>query len=138
LDLQCRTRRRTQSLEALRALQTRLNTYQLKNRQAIESAGPDGPLPVDCTVGAGLIWNSGFLDGGVIPDGSAVGWLDQRTVSGQPPGVIGDVNVFLTISGGWNRDHDAYLTHGSGFNVLLNRPGRTASDDFATATRGWM
>jgi transposase len=38
LDLQGRTRRLTQSLEALRALQTRLNTYQLKNRQAIERA----------------------------------------------------------------------------------------------------
>jgi transposase len=37
-DAQSRSRRLTKSLDALRGLQTRLNTYQLKRRQAIEQA----------------------------------------------------------------------------------------------------
>jgi subtilisin-like proprotein convertase family protein len=66
--------------------------------------------------------NSGFANSGAIPDGSMTGWSDTRTVSGI--GNISDVSVTLNLSGGWNGDLYAYLVHGSGFSVLLNRVGR--------------
>jgi subtilisin-like proprotein convertase family protein len=68
-------------------------------------------------------FNTGFANGGVIPDGSLTGWSDTRSVSGQF-GSISDVSVSLNLSGGWNGDLYAYLVHSSGFAVLLNRVGR--------------
>jgi subtilisin-like proprotein convertase family protein len=68
-------------------------------------------------------WSGGFQNGGVIPDGSLTGWSDTHTVSGLG-GAITDVNVTLSLSGGWNGDLYAYLVHNSGFAVLLNRVGR--------------
>jgi len=62
--------------------------------------------------------------GGVIPDGDLVGTAFAQTLSGLPAVPITDVNVSLDLSGGWNGDLYAYLTHGSGFAVLLNRVGR--------------
>ena len=38
---------------------------------------------------------------------------------------IDAVTVTLEIAGGWNGDYYAYLQHGTGFSVLLNRPSRT-------------
>ena len=83
-----------------------------------------------------LTWNSGFADGGLIPDGTSAGWADSRTVSGLSFTSITNVSVSLTIRGGWNGDYYAYLTHGSGFSVLLNRVGRTASDGFGYSDTG--
>ena len=63
----------------------------------------------------------------MIPDGSPVGLARTLSVSGQS-GTIGDVQVTLNISGSDNGDIYAYLEHGNGFAVLLNRVGATASD----------
>jgi subtilisin-like proprotein convertase family protein len=71
-------------------------------------------------------YSTGFQNGGVIPDGSLVGWSDTRAVSGVG-GPITDVNVSLNLSGGWNGDLYAYLVHSSGFAVLLNRVGRSGT-----------
>lgn len=68
-------------------------------------------------------YNSGFQNGGVIPDGSLTGWTDTRSVN-TASGAITDVSVTLNLSGGWNGDLYAYLVHNSGFAVLLNRVGR--------------
>jgi subtilisin-like proprotein convertase family protein len=69
-------------------------------------------------------FNSGFLNGGGVPDGSLNGWNDTRAVSGPSgPWSITDVQVTLDISGGYNGDLYAYLAHGDGFAVLLNRVG---------------
>ena len=68
-------------------------------------------------------FSTGFQNGGVIPDNNLSGWTDTRTLSGAPT-AIGDVNVRLSLSGGWNGDLYAYLVHNSGFAVLLNRVGR--------------
>ncbi len=61
-----------------------------------------------------------------IPDGSLSGLSDTRTFP-QSFGPILDISVTLNISGlGYganNGDYYAYLTHGSGIAVLLNRPG---------------
>lgn len=42
--------------------------------------------------------------------------------------VIQNVAVTLNLSGGYNGDLYAYLTHGSGFSVLLNRVGVSAAN----------
>ena len=66
----------------------------------------------------------GFQNAGAIPDGLRSGWNDTRPVSGSS-GVwqTTDVQVTLHLSGGYNGDLYAYLTHGDGFAVLLNRVG---------------
>ena len=80
-------------------------------------------------------FNIGFQNGGVVPDASLAGWSDTRTLSGAPS-AIGDVNVTLSLSGGWNGDLYAYLVHDSGFAVLLNRVGRTAANAPGYGTAG--
>jgi subtilisin-like proprotein convertase family protein len=73
--------------------------------------------------------------GAVVPDGNLVGWSDTRDVSGVL-GSIGEVDVTLNLSGGWNGDLYAYLVHDSGFAILLNRVGRDTGNDLGYATAG--
>jgi len=70
-----------------------------------------------------IIYQNTFNVGGVIPDGDLGGFADTRMLS-MSSAAITDVNVRLTLSGGWNGDLYAYLVHSSGFAVLLNRVGR--------------
>ncbi len=69
------------------------------------------------------LWNSGFANSGVIPDGRLSGWSDVRTVS-DVVGSISSLSVTLNLSGGCNGDLYAYLAHDTGYTVLLNRVGR--------------
>ena len=73
-------------------------------------------------------WNSGFTVGTTVPDGSAAGWSDVRSLPIPADHVVTDVNVSISLSGGWNGDLYAYLSHPNSGSVavLLNRPGRTA------------
>jgi len=71
-------------------------------------------------------WNSGFANDGVVPDNNLSGWSDTRTVSGVA-GTIQDISVTLDLANGWNGDLYAYLVHGDGFAVLLDRAGYPAS-----------
>jgi subtilisin-like proprotein convertase family protein len=75
-------------------------------------------------------WNSGFIAGTTIPDGSAAGWSDVRSLPIPADHVVTDVNVSISLTGGWNGDLYAYLTHPNAGSVavLLNRPGRTAGN----------
>ena len=77
-------------------------------------------------------WNSGFTAGTTIPDGSAAGWSDVRSLPIPADHVVTDVNLSISLSGGFNGDLYAYLTHPNspGVAVLLNRPGRTAGNPF--------
>lgn len=86
-----------------------------------------------------VTWDSGFANGGVIPDGNLSGWSDTRTItySEIPDPRIVDVNVRLNLSGGFNGDLYGYLVHGSGFAVLLNRVGKTASNPFGYSDPGF-
>jgi hypothetical protein len=68
-------------------------------------------------------WNSGFANGGVVPDNNLSGWSDMRTVSTMPAGTFTGLTVDLQLSGGWNGDLYAYLVHSTGFSVLLDRVG---------------
>lgn len=71
----------------------------------------------------------------LIPDGSAVGLSDYRTISTSLV-VIDSVTVFLNITGGFNGDLYAQLTHSTGFSVLLNRVGRTAVNPYGYTDPG--
>ncbi|HOK79206.1 MAG TPA: PEP-CTERM sorting domain-containing protein [Verrucomicrobiota bacterium] len=70
--------------------------------------------------------------GVIIPDGSDLGVIDTINVAFAEGHTVTGLRVTLDISGGYNGDLFAYLYHESGqnvgFSVLLNRPGRTASD----------
>jgi len=82
-------------------------------------------------------FNSGFANGGNIPDANTTGWSDTRTLSGIGDTVITDVNVTINVSGGYNGDLYVYLSHGSGFSVLLNRVGRTSGNSFGYSDAGF-
>lgn len=81
-------------------------------------------------------YNTGFQNGGVIPDGTMTGWADTRSVVGAPGGPITAMSVTLNLSGGWNGDLYAYLVHGNGFAVLLNRVGRDTDNAPGYGTAG--
>jgi subtilisin-like proprotein convertase family protein len=70
-----------------------------------------------------------------IPDGDLAGLASEYNVSGVS-GPIGSLTVNLNISGSRNGDLYAWLTHGTGFSVLLNRPGRTAVDSLGYGDDG--
>jgi len=74
-----------------------------------------------------------------IPDGNANGYQNSQTLSGigNQENIITDVNVRLNVSGGYNGDLYVYLTHSSGFSVLLNRVGRTAGNSFGYSDPGF-
>ena len=62
----------------------------------------------------------------VVPDGTADGMADFHSITSDIAHIT-SLKVRLKISGNFNGDTYAYLTHGSGLAVLLNRPGRTAA-----------
>jgi subtilisin-like proprotein convertase family protein len=72
-----------------------------------------------------------------IPDGTPAGYRNSQTLSGIAATSIQDVNVTLTISGGFNGDLYVYLAHGSGLTVLLNRVGRGGSSGFGYGDAGF-
>lgn len=86
-----------------------------------------------------LVFDTGFAHGGVIPDGDPNGWQDTRTVTGIPSGsTIADLNVTLSLAGGFNGDLYGHLVYSTGFAVLLNRTGRTDGDPAGYADPGFQ
>jgi hypothetical protein len=71
-------------------------------------------------------WNSGFANGGMIPDADLSGWADTRNVTTMPAGTLQGVAVNLQLTSGWTGDLYAYLVHSSGFALLLDRVGQGA------------
>lgn len=74
---------------------------------------------------AAEVWTfqSGFRDGGAVPDGSLTGWQDTRHLTESGYEAITGIRVSLTIGGGYNGDLYAYLAYGGETAVLLNRVG---------------
>jgi len=71
-----------------------------------------------------------------IPDGSAVGLMEQFTASGLS-GSVSNVQMHLDITGGFNGDLYAYLVNPQGqLSVLLNRVGVTAGNPFGYSDSG--
>jgi subtilisin-like proprotein convertase family protein len=82
-------------------------------------------------------FSSGFANGGVIPDANINGWQDTHTISAFDPGSsILNLNVTLNLSGGFNGDLYAYLSHDGVNVVLLNRIGATSSNPLGYLTSG--
>lgn len=72
-----------------------------------------------------------------VPDGSIEGI--SRTIHVSQAGILplAEVRVNLNISGGFNGDLYAYLTHGeTSFAVLLNRVGRVAGNEYGSPDGG--
>lgn len=72
-----------------------------------------------------------------VPDGNPSGLGNLQPVTSQIT-EIESLTVTLDIGGTWNGDLYAYLTHESGFAVLLNRSGRTAADSFGYGDAGYQ
>jgi len=88
---------------------------------SIPSQGAANPYPSNITV-SGL-------------SGSTVGVTDSHTISSAITSIT-NITVSLQITGGFNGDYYAYLVHSSGFAVLLNRIGRTSSNDLGNSGSG--
>lgn len=71
-----------------------------------------------------------------IPDNDLNGFSDTQTFSSVINNIT-DLRVNLSIQGGYNGDLYVYLTHGTGFSVLLNRVGVTGSDPFGYGDAGF-
>ncbi len=72
-----------------------------------------------------------FTENAVLNDGTGLGnEFDQATtLFSDIPGVtLSGLSVGLDIAGGFNGQLYAYLSHGAGFSVLLNRVGRDAAN----------
>jgi hypothetical protein len=83
-------------------------------------------------VWAQLVESPTFTDiNTAVPDGNAAGLTDTHEIVSDIASIT-ELKVSLTISGAsaFNGDLYAYVTHGTGFSILLSRPGRTASDQF--------
>jgi subtilisin-like proprotein convertase family protein len=71
-----------------------------------------------------------------IPDGDLNGIQSSQTLS-LLSGTVSDVNVTLTVSGGFNGDFYAYLFHNNTSAILLNRVGRGSSSDVGYPDAGF-
>ena len=90
---------------------------------------------VAATVVPGTI-STNWTGSQIIPDNNASGVAFAFNVSAGSPLVVTNVIVDLQISGGWNGDLYAYLSHGSGFSVLLNRLGSTSANPGGSGVSG--
>ena len=88
-----------------------------------------------CATANATLYNSGFANGGVIPDGNVAGWSDTRTVSGLT--AIADVSINIQLSGGFNGDLYGYLSHNNVLIPLINRVGVTAGNAFGSSGSGF-
>jgi hypothetical protein len=72
-------------------------------------------------------FTGGFVNGVDIPDGNAVGWSDPRNISGLNTTSLSDLTVKINLTGGFNGDLYAYVSHDGILVPLLNRVGVTAT-----------
>lgn len=89
------------------------------------------PRIVSCLFAVGFSFTSSaatfsYSVGATIPDGNLNGYANSQVVSGLS-GAITDLNVTLDISGGFNGDFYAFLTHDGTTTILLNRVGRNST-----------
>jgi subtilisin-like proprotein convertase family protein len=76
-------------------------------------------------------------NGGVpIPDGNPSGFANTVNL-GSLDGIIQSITLTINVSGGYNGDLYAYISHGSGMSVLLNRVGTGPGDSFGYGDTGF-
>ncbi len=85
-----------------------------------------------------------FPSGGAVPDNNLSGWQNTQSISDwtEMPWFITNLQVSLTLTGGFNGDLYAYLSHnatnGGGFSVLLNRIGRSSTNESGYGASGFI
>ena len=92
---------------------------------------------VTVSVQAALSETYNFTVNDTVPDNNPSGLSDAQTIGSSSINEIADVQVTLHISGGFNGDLYCYVSHSSGFSVLLNRTGKTSSSAFGYADPGF-
>lgn len=85
---------------------------------------------------AATTWTNSWNVSATIPDNDDAGYTSSQVVSDAGLVEIQNVTVNLNFTNGWNGDLYAYLVHGSGFAVLLNRPGRSITSPDGSGTVG--
>src|SRR5438132_4658410 len=73
---------------------------------------------------------------GTIPDGDFNGYQSSQNISGLLGNTL-DVNVTLNVSGGFNGDLYAWVSHNNIKAILLNRVGRTSSSSVGYPDAGF-
>jgi len=86
-----------------------------------------------CAVHAATTLTNTYIINTSVPDNSGIGISNTQQVSTEITS-ISEVSIQVTMSGGWSGDIYAYITHGSGFAVLLNRPGRSLIEPAGSGT----
>ncbi len=92
-----------------------------------------------CASAQAALYDTGFMNGGVIPDGSLSGWSDTHTINDLTSGQITGVQVSLNLQGGFNGDLYAYLSYHSADNStmvlipLLTRVGIDGANTFGAS-----
>ncbi|HXP60425.1 MAG TPA: hypothetical protein VN829_08040 [Dongiaceae bacterium] len=73
--------------------------------------------------GAMYNFSGGLQNGSVVPAGSLNGWSDTINAGSVLPRAINSVTVTVDLSGGYNGDLYAYISHDGQIAMLLNRIG---------------
>ena len=90
-------------------------------------------------VEAAIVENYNFPALGLaIADGNPAGLANTQAITTSSISDILSLTVTMEVSGTFNGDLYAYLVHGSGFSVLLNRVGRDAGNLFGSSDDGLM
>ncbi len=92
-------------------------------------------LAIPTAHAASIVEIHSFTVGTGIPDGNPSGLADLQSLT-TAISLIEDISVTLEIAGTFNGDLYVTLQHESGFAVLLNGIGRTASDAFGFGDDG--
>ena len=100
----------------------------------LASSAP-GWSAVTSFTGSGGNFSASGTPNAAIPDSPTPGLAYALDFNDSYYNQITAISVTLTINGGWNGDLYVYLSHASGFSVLLNRVGanNAGEDGFGTA-----
>lgn len=88
--------------------------------------------PVQAQVFESYSFNSNLA----VPDGNLTGVSSVQSIASSGTTIL-SLNVSLQIAGDYNGDLYLQLRHGSGFSVLLNRPGRASGNSFGYDDSGF-
>lgn len=84
-----------------------------------------------------ITYDSSLISVGTqIPDNNLTGISSTFTVSGSGIGFLENVRINVNISGGFDGDLYAYITHDGQHAILLNRIGTTGTGTFGSSQAG--
>jgi hypothetical protein len=107
----------------------------MKQIALVTAAGIWGALALPAAVIVET-FDSGFENGGIVPDGSTSPWSDTRTLSGISGMSIEGLSLRLSLSGGCNGDLYGYLSFNGTMAILLDRLGVGTGNAFGYSDAG--